>query len=156
MDMSDASMGASEGGGTPMAQSPRSDDVTAASGPNVAALGEALEAPLEFTQLKASILSPEARPFQALYDACYETLEEPHATVLSPAAHLCAGHLHEKRPVSQQHAPNPSHACTLRPSSWHDTAVRGAGCSGQQSHTGLEGRALLEDCAALQAHASAA
>ena len=62
MDMSDVSMGASEGGGTPMAQSPRSDDVTAASGPNVAALGEALEAPLEFTELKASILSPEARP----------------------------------------------------------------------------------------------
>ena len=57
MDMSDASMGASDGGVTPMAQSPQSDDVPAASGPDVAALGEALEAPLEFTDLKASITS---------------------------------------------------------------------------------------------------
>ena len=57
MDMSDASMGASDGGGTPMAQSPRSNDVTAASGPDVAALGAALEAPPEFTDLKASASS---------------------------------------------------------------------------------------------------
>ena len=56
--MSDASMGASEEGGTPMAHSPRSnDDVPAASGPNVAALGEALEPPLDFIDLKASMLS---------------------------------------------------------------------------------------------------
>ena len=95
-----------------MAQSPRSDDVTAASGPNVAALGEALEAPLEFTELKAGTLAG-GQASQALYDACYETLKEPHAAVPSPAAHLCAGHLHEKRPVSQQHAPSPLHACTL-------------------------------------------
>ena len=37
----------------------------------------------------------------------------------------------------------------------HDTAVNGAGCGGQQSHLKFEGWALLEDWAALQAHASA-
>ena len=55
--MSDASMGASEEGATPMAQSPRSDDAPAASGPDVAALGKALEPPLEFTDLKASMFA---------------------------------------------------------------------------------------------------
>lgn len=55
--MSDASMAE----GSPMMQSPRSNDgMPAASGPNVAALGAALEAPVEFTDLKArpSSLSP--------------------------------------------------------------------------------------------------
>ncbi len=52
MDMSsDASMGEGDEG-DPMMQSPRSNDGTTASGPNVAALGEALESPTEVTHLK--------------------------------------------------------------------------------------------------------
>ena len=52
--MSAASMG-EEDEGDPMMQSPRSNDGTSASGPNVAALGEALESPLEITHLKVPL-----------------------------------------------------------------------------------------------------
>ena len=54
--MSDASMGEGDEG-DPMMQSPRSNSGAAASGPNVAALGEALEAPIEVEQLKVILLS---------------------------------------------------------------------------------------------------
>ena len=56
MDMSDASMGEVEEG-DPMMQSPRSNDGAAASGPDVAALGDALESPIEITDIKVPPLS---------------------------------------------------------------------------------------------------
>lgn len=55
-DMSDASMAEAEEAGDPMMQSPRKEDGATASGPNVAALRDALEAPVEFTDLKVRYL----------------------------------------------------------------------------------------------------
>lgn len=54
--MSDASMAEAEEAGDPMMQSPRDGDGATASGPNVAALRDALEAPVEFTDLKVRYL----------------------------------------------------------------------------------------------------
>jgi len=54
MDMSDTSMGDIDEG-NPAMLSPGSNDGTAASGPNVAALGEALETPVEITDLLVSM-----------------------------------------------------------------------------------------------------
>ena len=49
-----------------MMQSPRSNDATAASGPNVAALGDALESPIEITDIKVL----PCRTFENLHWCC--------------------------------------------------------------------------------------
>lgn len=72
MDMSDASMGEGDEG-DPMMQSPRSNDGTAASGPNVAALGEALEPPIEITDLKVCFCFT----FQSMHCFCNLVLMSP-------------------------------------------------------------------------------
>ena len=122
-------MAEAEEAGDPMMQSPRDEDGATASGPNVAALREALEAPVEFTDLKVNDLEN--------MQCSIRTIQGCHFHIVW----MAEGAVQSEFVLS-----------TVT----HKRLLINAEPSRQPGDSGVKGWQILADCATLSAHPPAA